>query len=236
MSATVLFTGGITSTVAATDAAQRGGLDALVYVQYRTENPGEMRAAKTIAEKLGARLYVPKMHAGGVEKALHHIESGRALHTGPDGPWDDTTRRAWDIPGVHLAMIGVAGTIAASLGSDEVAFGLSAESSSAFAAGTQEFLNAASYALGACAGDSLKRGAVVAPYLRATRAEVIQYGRRQGAPLADTWSCLRSRPLHCGTCPGCVTRQASFADADAELSNKARAALGGDPTRYATRA
>lgn len=236
MSTTVLFTGGITSTVAATEAAQRDCLDALVYVQYRTENPSEMRAAKTIAEKLGARLYTPKMHAGGVEKALHRIESGRALHTGPDGPWGEATRRAWDIPGVHLAMIGVAGTIAAYLGSDEVTFGLSAESRSAFAAGTQEFLNAASYALGASAGDNLKRGAVVAPYLHATQADVIQEGRRLGAPLADTWSCLRSRPLHCGTCPGCVFRQASFARADAKLSNKAQAALGGDPTRYATRA
>ncbi len=48
------------------------------------------------------------------------------------------------------------------------------------------------------------------PFEKMTKAEVFQYGLRQGIPLEDSWSCLSGEEEHCGECQPCVSRKAAF--------------------------
>ena len=51
------------------------------------------------------------------------------------------------------------------------------------------------------------------PLLCMTCGEIIRLGDQLDAPLAATWSCLRSEDEPCGNCRGCVSRSAGFAAA-----------------------
>lgn len=44
--------------------------------------------------------------------------------------------------------------------------------------------------------------------------EIIELGDILNVPWEDTWSCFLSEEIHCGKCPGCLTRKKSF-----ELAN-----------------
>ena len=62
-----------------------------------------------------------------------------------------------------------------------------------------------------------RRGAgirVVAPLLRATKADVVRRGVRLGAPFYLTWSCYASNgPEACGVCDSCALRLRGFREA-----------------------
>ena len=57
---------------------------------------------------------------------------------------------------------------------------------------------------------------ITLPQAELTKAEVILEGARLGTPLALTYSCMRSRPLHCGNCLQCRARRVAFLDAGVE--------------------
>lgn len=64
---------------------------------------------------------------------------------------------------------------------------------------------------------------VHAPLLRYAIKEVVHIGRDTiGLPLAEmTWSCYNSSDVHCGVCPGCLSRQKGFdIDDPTEYQNK----------------
>jgi 7-cyano-7-deazaguanine synthase len=58
------------------------------------------------------------------------------------------------------------------------------------------------------------------PLLGMSKAEVIKMGVSLGVDLRITWSCYTEGPLHCGTCPGCISRKQGFAAASVnDLTN-----------------
>ena len=54
------------------------------------------------------------------------------------------------------------------------------------------------------------------PQAEMTKAEVVRMGSRLGVPLERTYSCMRGRARHCGSCLQCRSRRAAFIDAGVE--------------------
>ena len=54
---------------------------------------------------------------------------------------------------------------------------------------------------------------VVLPQADMTKAEVVALGSSLGVALDRTYSCMRGRPRHCGSCLQCKARRAAFAAA-----------------------
>ena len=52
--------------------------------------------------------------------------------------------------------------------------------------------------------------AVLAPFLRWSKADIVRHGDELGVPFADTWSCYKGGDVHCGTCGTCVERIEAF--------------------------
>lgn len=216
MSTVALLSGGIDSTVAMCHQAETQGIKAALYIDYRRGNRAEMNTARDISAKLGVPFKRLSLRGTGLAKM------SRAFGTRP----------AYDTPGLYLAMIGMAGNVAVELGADSVTIGLTAKTASGDTK-AKEFTNAASYALGASTGGLLKLGALEAPLINLTRPEVIHRGRALGAPLDKTWSCHHADQFtHCGECIGCTHRNRGFVDAYHQLSEKAKATFGADPTVY----
>lgn len=55
--------------------------------------------------------------------------------------------------------------------------------------------------------------AVALPQAELTKRDVILEGVRLGVPLMQTYSCMRGRTMHCGTCLQCRSRRQAFLDA-----------------------
>lgn len=49
--------------------------------------------------------------------------------------------------------------------------------------------------------------ALAAPYQELTKSELVARGKTWGVDYAQTYSCLRGRPVACGRCPQCLARQ-----------------------------
>jgi len=52
-----------------------------------------------------------------------------------------------------------------------------------------------------------------APFLGATKGEIVQLGAKLGVPLERTWSCYKGGDKHCGKCPTCLERKKAFEEA-----------------------
>jgi 7-cyano-7-deazaguanine synthase len=61
-----------------------------------------------------------------------------------------------------------------------------------------------------------------APFVGATKADIISTGTRFNVPYGLTWSCYKGDDLHCGICPTCRARKSAFEAVGIE-----------DPTLYA---
>jgi len=63
--------------------------------------------------------------------------------------------------------------------------------------------------------------AVVSPFSKIWKAEVVKYAVEHAIPLELTYSCYSGDKEHCGLCPGCKKRREAFTSAGIE-----------DPTHY----
>ena len=52
-----------------------------------------------------------------------------------------------------------------------------------------------------------------APFVQATRAEIVKIGYELGVPLERTWSCYKGGEMHCGACGTCYERREAFSTA-----------------------
>jgi 7-cyano-7-deazaguanine synthase len=54
---------------------------------------------------------------------------------------------------------------------------------------------------------------VVLPQAEMSKADVVRLGSQLGVPLESTYSCMRGRAHHCGSCLQCRSRRAAFIEA-----------------------
>ena len=104
--------------------------------------------------------------------------------------------------------------VAVGLNSDD--FGKDAEFAAAgairYTTGTREFVDKFT-ALAAVVAPEVE---ITVPQAHLTKADVVREGMRLGTPLLETYSCMRGRSLHCGTCLQCRSRRQAFIDAGVE--------------------
>jgi 7-cyano-7-deazaguanine synthase len=58
--------------------------------------------------------------------------------------------------------------------------------------------------------DGFAHIALTAPFLRASKADIVREGARLGVRFAETWSCYKGGARHCGRCGTCVERREAF--------------------------
>jgi len=216
-SAVVLLSGGVDSTTALAHTLATGcEVKAAVFVDYGQRHLREWKSAEDITRLYKVPLLPLNLRAFGSSVA--------SVLTLPDSeaPQPRCAEHAMGasvVPGRNAVMLSAAAGIASSEGAQALVIAVHAGDRTISADSQPEFIKAMSIALDLGYGVGLS-----APFVHATKADIVRRADQLGAPLDLTWSCYEGGAVHCGRCVTCVERQQAFHLAGVP-----------DPTEYADR-
>ena len=220
--AVVLVSGGLDSvTLAHLLTAEGWQLTALSF-DYGQRHRRELEYAARAASRLGAPHHVVDL------TSVTALLGGSALTDSrvdvPDGHYTDESMKATVVPNRNAIMLSVAVGAAVAAGAEAVACAMHAGDHPIYPDCRPEFVLAfESLSRLANDGFAVDGFRVVTPFLHDTKADIVGRGSELGVPFADTWSCYKGGPRHCGTCGTCVERREAFLLAEVA-----------DPTEYET--
>jgi 7-cyano-7-deazaguanine synthase len=216
MKALVLFSGGLDSTVLATQLQADGVETRLLSIDYGQRHAKELDKAEKIAHALGLPhriLRLPDLGPllGGSSLTDDQVEL-------PEGHYAEESMKATVVPNRNMILLALAGGHALSIGFDTIAYAAHAGDHTIYPDCRPEFADAMEKALGLADWQNLN---LHRPFVNFSKEELVRKGNELGAPLELTWSCYAGREEHCGKCGTCVERKEAFALAKVE-----------DPTEY----
>ena len=211
--AVVLFSGGLDSTTCLYWALAQGYTCEALTLTYGQRHAREIRAAQTIAQKLGVKQHIIDLPLPWLS-VCSLVDTKQTL---PDIPVDEITSGkipSTYVPGRNLMFLAVAGSLMDATQADAIIAGPNAVDFSGYPDCTPAFYHAAADAV--CLGT--QRGVtqgieVLAPLMKLTKSEIIRLGVRLGVPFELTWSCYAGGENPCGHCDSCKLRARGFAEA-----------------------
>ncbi len=208
-SAVALVSGGIDSVTMAHLLHAEGWELLLLSADYGQRHRKEIECAAAAAQRLGADHHVADL------RALTPLLSGSALTDDavgvPDGHYTDESMRSTVVPNRNAILLSVAVGAAVARGADAVAYAAHTGDHPIYPDCRPEFVSAFEHlAVVANQGFASPGFRVLAPFIDASKADIVRRGASLGVPFADTWSCYRGGDRHCGTCGTCVERQEAF--------------------------
>jgi len=216
MIALVLFSGGLDSTVLATQMKQEAKETRLLSIDYGQRHAKELDHSQKVADHLGLDHEILKL------PQLGHILGGSSLTDKsislPEGHYAEQSMKSTVVPNRNMILLALAGGHALSLGFDTIAYAAHAGDHTIYPDCRPEFANAMDKALGLADWKDLN---LHRPYVEMTKSDLVSLGDQLGAPLQLTWSCYAGGEIHCGKCGTCVERKEAF-----ELAKIP------DPTKY----
>ncbi|XP_024359138.1 uncharacterized protein [Physcomitrium patens] len=193
-SSVVLMSGGIESAVLLYNWRSSSALLHPLYINYGQRGAAmEERASDKICNNLGLELSRIDMSAVG--NKFRELQHGAKSFV--------------PLPHRNLVILGLAASYASQVGSSKVALGLNKDDLGSYSSASQNFMDS----FRSTAASLEPPVTLIAPLSHFTKAEVIRLGKRLGVPFADTYSCMVGRPVHCGRCHQCRSRQLAFASA-----------------------
>ena len=216
MRALVLFSGGLDSTVLATQMKQEAKETRLLSIDYGQRHAKELDHSQKIADNLALAHEILKL------PQLGQILGGSSLTDKsiilPEGHYAEESMKSTVVPNRNMILLALAGGHALSLGFDTIAYAAHAGDHTIYPDCRPEFADAMNKVLGLADWKDLN---LHRPYVEMTKSDLVSLGDQLEAPLHLTWSCYAGEEIHCGKCGTCVERKEAF-----ELAKIP------DPTKY----
>lgn len=208
---TVVFSGGMDSTVLLYDILDLAGAESITAVSfnYGQRHKKELEFAQNTARSLGVKHHIIDLWSSGFTDAI--ASSGSSLVSStevPDGHYAEETMKATVVPNRNMVMLSIAGAIAVAEDANFVATAVHAGDHYIYPDCRPGFITALSVALSEGNKDfgSLDESPLLAPYMYWSKEEIAFRGLALGVPFENTWSCYKGGDKHCGTCGTCVER------------------------------
>ncbi|KXO79108.1 7-cyano-7-deazaguanine synthase QueC [Brucella anthropi] len=206
MKTLVVCSGGLDSVSLACKIAAEHQLTALLSFDYGQRHKKELDSAKACAERLGVPHQVIDITAIGASL------TGSALTDDvdvPDGHYAEETMKITVVPNRNAIMLAIAFGVAAAQKADAIAVAVHGGDHFIYPDCRPGFIDAfqtmQNHALDGYANIKL-----LAPYVHASKADIVIDGAKYGTPFAATWSCYKGGEHHCGRCGTCVERREAF--------------------------
>ena len=206
MKALVLFSGGLDSTVLATQLKAEGAETRLLSIDYGQRHARELNRAEQIAHTLELPHQVLRLpDLGPLLGGSSLTDENVAL---PEGHYAEESMKATVVPNRNMILLALAGGHALSIGFDTIAYAAHAGDHTIYPDCRPEFADAMETALGLADWEKLS---LHRPFVHLSKTDLVKKGAELGAPLHLTWSCYAGREIHCGKCGTCVERKEAFA-------------------------
>lgn len=216
MKALVLFSGGLDSSTCLAMAVEKYGAAQVLalFCYYGQKHIREEESAELVASHYGVRL--EKLDLSVIFRnsdcsLLEHSEKeipldsyDEQLKKNPDSPVSTY------VPFRNGLFLSAAASVALSFGCGEIFYGAHADDAAgnAYPDTSVAFNEAIAKAIFVGSGNALT---VTAPFISATKAEVVRKGLELKVPYEKTWSCYLGGKTPCGKCGTCLDRNEAFA-------------------------
>ncbi|MFK0333263.1 7-cyano-7-deazaguanine synthase QueC [Rhizobium sp. NPDC090275] len=206
MKTIVICSGGLDSVSLAHRIAAEQQLIGLLSFDYGQRHRKELDYAAACAKRLGVPHQIIDIRPIG-----SHL-TGSALTDNidvPDGHYAEETMKATVVPNRNAIMLAIAFGLAAAQKADAVAVAVHGGDHFIYPDCRPGFIDAFQVMQDA-ALDGYASVKLQAPYVNATKADIVTDGAKHGTPFAETWSCYKGGARHCGRCGTCVERREAF--------------------------
>lgn len=206
MKTIVICSGGLDSVSLAHRIAAEQTLIGLLSFDYGQRHRKELDYAAACAKRLGVPHQIIDIRPIG-----SHL-TGSALTDNidvPDGHYAEETMKATVVPNRNAIMLAIAFGLAAAQKADAVAVAVHGGDHFIYPDCRPGFIDAFQVMQDA-ALDGYASVKLQAPYVNATKADIVTDGAKHGTPFAETWSCYKGGARHCGRCGTCVERREAF--------------------------
>ena len=216
MKALVLFSGGLDSTVLATQMKRDAEETRLLSINYGQRHAKELNHSQRVAKHLDLPHEILNLsQLGAILGGSSLTDKSLAI---PEGHYAEESMKSTVVPNRNMILLALAGGHALSLGFDTIAYAAHAGDHTIYPDCRPAFADAMDRAFGLADWNTLS---LHRPFVDMTKSDLVSLGAELDAPLHLTWSCYAGNEIHCGKCGTCVERKEAFALAKIP-----------DPTKY----
>lgn len=207
------LSGGVDSTTVLQWLLDRGDSVVCVQFQYQSKhNIFEVAAAQQVYQFYARKSNLSSLSCIQVDLSgiFTYMKSNLLKGQGeiPEGHYADETMKQTVVPARNMIFLSVMAGLAESYGCNSIALGIHQGDHAIYPDCRPEFYNAMQHAVELGTGGKV---AVEAPFLHATKSEIVKYGLTYGVPYHLTRTCYKEQELSCGKCGSCIERVEAFA-------------------------
>lgn len=218
MKALVLFSGGLDSTVLLAEVIEKHGKENVIAlsVSYGQKHEKEIETSKKLCKYYGVeQLFLD------LASIFLHSNSSLLSHSTenlPQGSYGDYVNKSDDkqnapvssyVPFRNGLFLSSAASIALSKDCGVLYYGAHHDdvAGDAYPDCSESFVNAMNMAIYEGSGNQLN---INAPFVKISKADIVQRGIKLKVPFELTWSCYEGEENPCGTCGTCIDREKAF--------------------------
>ena len=204
--AVVIYSGGMDSFTVLHKAIAEGFEVHALSFNYGQRHSRELDAARTVCDRLGVSHKVVDI------RAFHGLIDNSSLTNSdqdlPTGDYDEDNMTSTVVPNRNMILLSLAIGYAVNIDAEHCFYGAHGGDHAIYPDCRPEFVEKM---------QSVARIAnytpveVHAPYLMASKADILADGIAMGLDYADTWTCYLGEEKACGKCGSCLERLAAFA-------------------------
>lgn len=197
--ALLVLSGGMDSTTMLWDYRDRIAL-AVTFHYGSNHNEREAECARRNCRRLGIEhIEIPLDFMGRYFKSSL-LSGADAI---PSGEYDSDNMRSTVVPFRNGIMLAVAAGLAESRGLSTIMLANHSGDHNIYPDCRPGFVDAMGNAIAAGTDTAIR---LECPYTNMSKADICRRGKEIGVDYADTYSCYRGTPRHCGTCATCIER------------------------------
>lgn len=202
----VIYSGGMDSFTVLHRALREGRNVHALSFDYGQRHVRELDTAQRVCHALDVPHQVVDI------RAIHGLIDSSALTDAtqamPHGDYASDNLASTAVPNRNMILLSLAIAKAVNIGADRVDYGAHGGDHVLYPDCRPAFVDAMRHAAGLA---NLAPVEIHAPYLHATKAEILREGLAMGLDYADTWTCYEGGEQACGQCASCRERLEAFA-------------------------
>ncbi|MTI14375.1 7-cyano-7-deazaguanine synthase QueC [Sansalvadorimonas verongulae] len=203
--AVVIYSGGMDSFTVLHKAHEKGYELYALSFNYGQRHSKELEYAANVCNELGIPHKVVDI------TAINDLVGGSALTSDdievPEGHYEEDSMKATVVPNRNMILLSLATGYALSIGAGKVFYGAHSGDHTIYPDCRPEFVEAVNEVTRICDWQPVT---VEAPYLYASKIEILKDGLSMGLDYGQSWTCYNGREKACGKCGSCKERLEAF--------------------------